>query len=193
MTDAQNEMEVNPQLTEILAQIQSLSARVSQVEEQLMLVTDITRYIGLQEFLSQGNFKDADLETTRVILETIGRNRDNLTPEDMSRFPCAVLQVVDRLWQHYSNHRFGFSVQLKIYQDVGGNPDTLRAQSMEMIQKFGEQLGWRVEGEWRMNDYDQWDFSLSAPMGCFPANWWRSPYGLKMVTFCFLRLIECDL
>ncbi|MFN9318845.1 MAG: GUN4 domain-containing protein, partial [Microcystis sp.] len=26
-----------------------------------------------------------------------------------------------------------------------------------------------------------------------PALWWKSPYGLKMVTFCFTRLIECDL
>ena len=41
--------------------------------------------------------------------------------------------------------------------------------------------------------YNDWDFSLAAPSGCFPAHWWKSPYGLKMVTFFFARLITCDL
>jgi hypothetical protein len=56
---------------------------------------------------------------------------------------------------------------------------------------FAQQVGWLVEGKLRFEDYDHWDFSLNAPAGIFPAIWWKSPYGLKMVTFFFIRLLDC--
>jgi hypothetical protein len=111
----------------------------------------------------------------------------------MQKFSCNVLQVVDRLWRDYSQNRFGFSVQLQLYQKAGGNADTLRAQSADLLQKLGDVNGWRVDGKWQGDNYEQWDFSLAAPVGCFPGVWWKSPYGLKMVNFCFLRLLECQL
>jgi hypothetical protein len=158
-----------------------------------MLVPDIERYGKLQQFLAEGNFREADAETLRVILETAGRTRDTLTPEDMMRFPVNVIRVLDRLWKNYSGDHFGFSNQVKLYFAAGGDINTLRTQDAETIRKFGELVGWRDKEQWRIDDYDHWDFSLAAPEGCFPALWWKSPYGLKMVTFCFTRLIECDL
>lgn len=193
MCEQPPETELNPQLTEILSELKSLSERLSQIEEKLLLVTDLDRYGKLQSLLAQGNFKDADAETTRVILDAVAKQRDNLTPEDMLKFPCNVLQVIDRLWQNYSQNRFGFSVQLQIYLDVGGNIDTLRAQNVQILEKFGEQVGWRRNNQWQTDTYEQWDFSLNAPVGSFPAVWWKSPYGLKMATFCFMRLLECEL
>jgi hypothetical protein len=185
--------DLNTQLADILAQLKSLSERVTLIEARQMLVPDIERYGQLQQLLVNGNFKEADEATSQVILETAARTRDTLTPEDMMQIPCNVLRVIDRLWTNYSGDRFGFSTQLKLYHAVGGSINTLRTQDVDTIRKFGDIVGWRANDAWRMEDYEHWNFSLSAPEGCFPALWWKSPYGLKMATFCFTRLLECNL
>ncbi|GBF79461.1 GUN4 domain-containing protein [Aphanothece sacrum] len=193
MSEPLPEIDNNTQWTEILGQLQSLNNRVTYLEEKLKLVSDLDRYGKLQSLLMAGKFKEADLETTVVILDAVNKSRDDLTPDDMTKFPCNILKVIDRLWQDYSDNRFGFSKQLTIYQEVGGSLDTLRAQNTQVLEKYGDQVGWRKEGKWQGNNYDNWDFSLSAPVGCFPAIWWKSPYGFKMATFCFIRLINCDI
>ena len=185
--------ETNPDLSEILADLQSLKDKVADLEEKLKLVSDIDRYSQLQQLLKTGNFQEADQETTRVILDAVNRSRDNLTPDDMKKLPCNILQVIDRLWRDYSDARFGFSIQLRLYYEVGGSIDTLRSQNMDVLGKYGDRVGWRKEGQWQGDKYNDFDFTLSAPEGCFPAIWWKSPYGFKMATFCFMRLIECEL
>lgn len=182
---------LSQQLTEAQQQIQTLSERLTQVEDQLILISDVDKYAPLQRFLKAGDFKAADRETTAVILSTIAKQRDTLTPDDMSRFPCTVLQVIDRLWKTYSDGRFGFSVQLSIYLELGGSIDSLRAQDVPLIHQFCDRVGWFANGVSRASDYEQWDFSLTAPRGAYPAAWWKSPYGLKMATYCFMRLLEC--
>ncbi|MGK7884681.1 MAG: GUN4 domain-containing protein [Crocosphaera sp.] len=185
--------EETPDLAEILSEIKSLKDKVTNLEEKLKLVSDINRYSQLQEYLKAGKFKEADQETSRVILDAVNRSRDDLTPNDMKQLPCTILQVIDKLWRDYSNDRFGLSIQLGLYIKVGGSIETLRAQNMGILEKYGDRVGWRKNGKWEGGNYDNWDFSLSAPEGTFPAIWWKSPYGFKMATFCFMRLIECDL
>jgi hypothetical protein len=193
MTDLTNSSDVSEQLAEILRQLADLSQRVSAVEDKLLLVPDINRYGQLQQFLSKGDFKQADLETANVILEAVSKTRETLTPDDMKSFPCGILQVIDNLWRKYSSDRFGFSVQLELYKSVGGSLDTLRTQDKAVLRQFAEKVSWFKDGVSQGDSYDQWEFSTSSAKGCFPAIWWKSPYGLKMVTFCFLRLFECDL
>jgi hypothetical protein len=193
MPESSDERDINSQLAAIITELSHVSKRVAAIEEQLKLIPDLQRYGKLQEFLAAGNFREADLETSNIILEAAVKDRDTFTPEDMQKFSCNVLQVIDRLWRDYSQSRFGFSVQLQLYQELGGNADTLRAQSVDLLQKLGDRNGWRVDGKWQGDNYEQWDFSLSAPVGCFPAVWWKSPYGLKMANFCFLRLLDCQL
>lgn len=185
--------ETNSDLSEILTELQSLKEKVTYLEEKLKLVSDIDRYSQLQDFLKAGKFKEADQQTTKVILDAVNRSRDDLTPDDMKKLPCNILQVIDRLWRDYSGDRFGFSVQLRLYLEVGGSLDTLRSQNVDILGKYGDRVSWRKNGQWQGNNYDNWDFTLSAPVGCFPATWWKSPYGFKMATFCFMRLIECEL
>jgi hypothetical protein len=184
---------ISQQLTEAHQQIQTLSERLTLVEDQLILISDVDKYSPLQRFLKAGDFKAADRETTAVILATASKQRDTLTPDDMSKFPCTVLQVIDRLWKTYSQGRFGFSVQLSIYLEIGGSIDTLRAQDVPLINQFCDRVGWYDKGVSRANNYEQWDFSLAAHLGAYPAAWWKSPYGLKMATYCFMRLLECQI
>ena len=171
-----------------------ISERVSRLEDQLIMVSDVDRYGKLRDLLAAGNFKEADRETTRVLLEVATKDRDSLTPEDIRKFPCSVLRIIDRLWLTYSKERFGFSVQARIYRDQGGTLDTLVAQDIKVIESLAERVGWLKNKKEQFSNYDNWDFTLEAPVGCFPANWWwPSPYGLKMVNFHFTRLFACEL
>ena len=177
-------------LTELYSQ---LLERVTLIETQLILLPDIDRYQKLQNFLASGDFKAADRETARLMLEIAGEERDSLTPDAVRKFSCDVLAIIDRLWLKYSQGRFGFSVQLQTYISLGGNVDTLRTQDQKLFEAYGDRVGWRCDNKWQGNEYDNWDFNLSSPVGCFPAYWWRSPYGLKMINYFFLRLLDCQL
>lgn len=192
-TPSPNLLDPSQQWAVLSEQVATLTGRIASLEEKLLLIPDVDRYSKLQELLRSGQFQAADIETTQVILETVGMKRDNLAPEVISKFPCNVLTVIDRLWRTYSQDRFGFSVQLEIYEQGGGNVDSLRTQDRKIMSSFAKEVGWLVDGELRFGAYDQWDFSLNAPRGCFPAIWWKSPYGLKMVTFFFMRLFECNI
>ncbi len=206
MSSKEWESEVNTRLAKIeeqlgkLAQTLAASERLSEFEENisriesnLTLITDIDRYAKLRDLLAAQDFKQADLETASVLLEVMGQQRDSLTPEDVNKFPCSVLRIIDRLWLTYSQDRFGFSVQLQIYQSVGGTLDTVAAQDTELLTKFGDRVGWRKNNKWRRGQEEESDFSLSAPVGSLPVAWWDSPYGAKMVNFFFGRLISCNL
>ena len=181
-------------ITELEDKVTTLTNLVNQLQSQIILLPDVIRYSKLQQFLEKGDFRSADEETTKIILEVTGQERDTLTPDNVAKYPCNSLQVIDQLWKKYSEGKFGFSVQLKTYYEVGGSIDTIRTQDTNILLKFADKVGWLDENQQpRFEDYDNWDFSLSASDGCFPAQWWKSPYGLKMVTFFFSRLISCDL
>ena len=58
------------------------------------------------------------------MLEAAGRESQGyLDIEDVENFPCQDLGTIDKLWVKYSDGKFGFSVQKKIYRDLGGTKD----------------------------------------------------------------------
>ena len=174
----------------------SLLERVSRLErrldEALMILADNYRYGKLRDLLAAGKWKEADRETTKVMIEITGKpHMDEITPDDLKKLPCNAIMVIDQLWKHYSNNHFGFSVQLGFYQSVGGNMDTIRAQRNEFLQRTAEKMGWRKNG--KLVEYDDFDFSLNSSAGGLPASWWKSPYGAKMANFFLARLIACEI
>ena len=173
-----------------LGEVSSLPNKISQLEDDLMLLGDRYRYQNLQQYLAEKNWFEADKETIRVILAVTAKDIEELTPEDIQNFPCNDLMVIDRLWTKYSDGRFGFSPQLQTYQEQGGNFDTTVEQNQQLIEAWGEQLGWRKNNRWL--PCTELDFSLDAPYGCHPSRWWNSPYGSKMTNFFLGRLISCS-
>ena len=174
-----------------LGEVSSLPAKIAQLEEDLMLLGDRYRYQDLQGYLKESNWFEADKETIRLILAITTKEIEELTPEDIQHFPCNDLMVIDRLWQKYSDGRFGFTPQLKTYIEAGGTLDTTVEQNQQLIETWGEQLGWRRENRWL--PCSELDFSLNAPLGCHPSRWWNSPYGSKMTNFFLGRLIACNI
>ena len=189
-------MEKEQNLTTSSQEESLLLERISRLEkrldEALMVLADTYRYGKLRELLAAGKWKEADRETTKVMIEITGKPTiDEITPEDLQTFPCNAIMVIDQLWKHYSNSHFGFSVQLRLYQGLGGNLDTIRAQKNEFLQRTSEKIGWRKNG--KLVEYDDFDFSLNAAEGGLPGDWWNSPYGAKMANFFLARLIACEI
>ncbi|MFM6453493.1 MAG: GUN4 domain-containing protein, partial [Planktothrix sp.] len=102
-------------------------------------------YHQLEQLLKAGSWKEADQETAKKMLEVAGRKKEEgLSEEDIDNFPCEDLRTIDQLWVKYSNGRFGFSVQKRIYQSLGGTLD----YDYEIWEAFGSRVGWRVNGGW---------------------------------------------
>ncbi|MEM9906150.1 MAG: GUN4 domain-containing protein [Cyanobacteria bacterium P01_D01_bin.44] len=180
------------QITEITQQLPQLSQRITQLEDNTLLQSDAYRYGKLRDYLAASNWFEADKETIRLITEMAGKaDLEDLNPDSIRLFPCNALQVIDRLWSTYSQGHFGFSVQVSLYQALGGTLETTISRDSALIQRWGERLGWRKNGQWlACNDLD---YTLSAPLGSHPARWWSSPYGSKMTNFFLARLLTCEM
>jgi hypothetical protein len=174
------------------SEIEQLKERINILEEKLWRVSNIYRYESLQNLLQQGQWLKADQETVRLILSIAGQaNVENLRPAEIERLDCSELQVIDRLWSIYSNDRFGFSVQAKIYQDLGGSKQSTIEQNTGLIEQWGDRLGWRKNSNWlKCSDLD---YSENAVAGGLPGLWWNSPYGSKMTNYFLARLMSCEI
>ncbi|MBD6619307.1 hypothetical protein FNW02_26640 [Komarekiella sp. 'clone 1'] len=123
-------------------------------------------YTQLRNLLAQYNWKEADIETTKLMLKIMGKNYWNeVYKEDINNFSCECFHIIDQLWREYSHGYFGFSVQQSIWNELGNQVD------YETEKRLGDRLGWRKEGNWL--DYDQLNFELSptTPMGHLPVQW----------------------
>ena len=106
------------------------------------LQTSNMDYGKLRDYLAQGKWKEADEETERVMLAVA--KRDNvgwLNDKSIDNFPCEDLSIIDKLWVKYSDGKFGFSIQKRIYQSFGGT----REYNSEIWRQFGDKVGWRKE------------------------------------------------
>jgi serine/threonine protein kinase len=120
-------------------------------------------YGQLDRLLASRKWKEADLETANKMLEVAGRTSEGwLRVEDIDQFPCEDLRTIDQLWVKYSNGLFGFSVQKRIYQSLGGT----RKYDSKIWEAFGDRVGWRVNSKWL--SYDDQKFNTKAPEGHLP-------------------------
>jgi serine/threonine protein kinase len=146
-------------------------------------------YSKLRELLAGGKWKEADEQTARVMLAVAKREKEGwLDRESIDKFPCADLRTIDHLWVKYSNGRFGFSVQKRIYQSLGGT----REYDSEIWRAFGDKVGWRKGGEWLY--YKDITFDIKAPEAHLPSPTKRGlevGSGGGMVRVLFSRVETC--
>jgi hypothetical protein len=103
------------------------------------------------------------------MLQAANRTKEGwLREEDIDNFPCEDLRTIDQLWVKYSGGRFGFSVQAKIYRELGGT----RQYNERVWTAFGDRVGWRVNKSWIY--YQDVTFDIKAPLGHLPGVkiWW---------------------
>ena len=174
-------------------------------DEEVKLVSAVGMDYGqLRDLLAAGKWKEADEETAEVMLKVAGRENEGwLDTDSIKKFPCKDLRTIDQLWVKYSNGRFGFSVQKRIWLEVGGNPGNYDDKVWE---KFGDRVGWRVKNDWI--SYSDLTFSVNAPQGHLPVGegvgvrgrvcgsevfWWRGENVLGRGRCLFSRAETCKL
>ncbi|MDJ1185491.1 GUN4 domain-containing protein [Roseofilum casamattae] len=118
-----------------------------EIEKGLQKSEAIVIYLLLQNleyYLRKKEWKSADEETSHIILK-LGDddNKGYLNTTDLRNFPRDELQVIDELWIKYSDGKFGFSVQQKIWLNVGGE---LGVHDPEIWTKYCDKIGWNNKG-----------------------------------------------
>jgi hypothetical protein len=182
------------------------------LEENNSLVREVN-YARLEELLEVGKWQEADRETKKILLESSGKKpNEKLGVDDIRNFSCETLCTIDELWVKYSNGRFGFSVQNKIWHQMRekpfwqkmktkwlGNSDN-NENEKDFWYIFGERVGWCHElnkGEKRWVQYKDMTFNMNALQGHLPCcrEWWKQSYPKhdpKRFCALMLRIEKCQ-
>mgnify|MGYP001024457479 CR=1 FL=1 len=115
----------------------NLHMAFSEVAEQV----EDARYADLERYLKNGQWKEADDETYRLMITEVGKDEGRwFDSEDLLNFPCEPLKAIDGLWVKHSGGKFGFSVQKEMYLKCGGIPDG--KYHSEAWRKLCQMNGW---------------------------------------------------
>ncbi|MBL1178490.1 protein kinase domain-containing protein [Pantanalinema sp. GBBB05] len=132
-----------------------------------MPVTD-QQWRALAKLLTTNQWQAADTLTWNLIRQLLGKSLQSYVfSGELNRLPCDDLRRIDQLWRQLSRNRFGFSVQVRVYQKLG-----------EDYGQFCDRVGWQHNN---LDDHPkQWRFKASAPVGHLPSRlgiggqqWWR--------------------
>ncbi|GAB4160868.1 MAG: hypothetical protein Fur0046_39820 [Cyanobacteria bacterium J069] len=153
--------------------------KASRVESAVKAEVNQLRYGRLENLLQTGQWKAADEETFKLMDQTLERS---WTVEGLLNYPCEDLRRLNDLWLHYSNGRFGFSVQKEIYVACGGILDG--QYHKEAWETFCDRLGWRQEGKYV--NYDKLILDpIHSPMGELPGLYWGEGVFTQTVLLLF--------
>ena len=117
------------------------------------------RYNKLQLNLLKQNFEEADRLTSAYLRKLAGKvaeNRGYVFYSEVKAMPGEDLVTIDRLWNIYSQGKFGFSNQAKLLKSVGKRYDLLWPK-----------IGWKKDGIWTRYP-SSFCWSLKAPEGHMP-------------------------
>ena len=116
-------------------------------------------YADLQLFLLEQKFEAADRLTSSYLRKLAGKfaeKRGYVFFSEVKNMSGEDLKTIDRLWNIYSNGRFGFSNQAKILKSVGKRYELLWPK-----------IGWKRDGLWTRYP-NSFCWSLEAPDGHMP-------------------------
>ncbi|GEM_PF-242215 len=124
-------------------------------------------YSNLEKILTQKRWQEADIETYKLLLKISRRQTEKwLRPTDVMQLSSVDLQTINNLWREYSQERFCFSTQKKIYQILGGTAN----YDEKKWHLFAEKVGWLNQERWL--NYNELNFTNNAPLGHFPFGGW---------------------
>ncbi len=178
----------HPEANDLLAEAQ----RQKQATEDDLSSEKGIDYTRLRELLKAQDWRAADRETYEVMIRAVGKKPgDWFTKGELLNFPCADLLTIDRLWVKYSQGKFGFSVQKKIYVECGAKLDG-EYPGDKIWHKFCDRVGWRKAGKYLSYNDLQANPSLS-PTGEFPELlFWGSSFVWWVFSSLASRLVNCS-
>ena len=124
-------------------------------------------YSQLENLLAAKKWEEADKKTFTILLQLCGevRNPDGsfVSQEGIKKLRCSDLIAIDDLWLKYSSGRFGYSVQQRIWQTLGGTRETkIEDRHDELWNSFCKRVRWHTA-------FPVLTFTLKAPEGHLPA------------------------
>lgn len=127
-----------------------------------------SRYQKLEDHLRNGQWREADKDTYRLMITSIGKEEGQIfEPEELQNFPCDELEAIDRLWISYSSGKFGFSIQKQIYVECGAKLDGVYPGN-DVWNNFCERVDWINENP---SDKSEILYDLTTlPEGHLPRN-----------------------
>lgn len=139
-----------------------------QVKQQLENFDELASNFGvdyrqLRNFLVAGEWNKADEETKVVMLKAARIKEDYLDSYDITCIHCTDLHTIDQLWIKYSKGLFGFSVQRRIWQELGAKVN------YETNCRLGHRLGWRMNSA--PGDYKFTDSQGNWPINSTKGDW----------------------
>jgi hypothetical protein len=156
-------------LNSVLSQSTPSNSNVPTNSNDATLISPTTQidYAPLRILLATQQWRQANEKTIELLLQATGRSKQGwIPPESLKQLSCWDLKTIDNLWREYSNNRFGFSAQFPLYVESGNRPG--RLIDVEAYQRFGDQIGWRKDGDWIVFKEDL-NYTLDAPIGHLPA------------------------
>lgn len=150
---------------------------VANTAQTSSFITSSRDYKILENLLANSKWKEADQETAKKMLELADKIDEGwLEVEDIDRVPTGDLRTLDQLWVKYSQGHFGFSVQKRIYQNLGET----RNYDRKIWEALGNEVGWRINNRWL--SYNELNFGFNGVRGHLPAWGWHG------VAFGWVRL-----
>jgi hypothetical protein len=116
-------------------------------------------YAPLQRYLLNECYEDADRFTSSKLRELAGEKavkRGYVYFSEVELIPSIDLSTLDKLWVVYSRGKFGFTVQAKILNSLGGR-----------YEKLWPRIGWKKDGIWTRYP-KAFNWSIEAPNGHMP-------------------------
>ncbi len=116
-------------------------------------------YSPLQQYLLTESFEEADRFTSSKLRELAGEKavkRGYVYFSEVDSIHGIDLSTLNKLWIVYSRGKFGFTVQAKILDSVGGRYD-----------KLWPRIGWKKDGIWTRYP-KAFTWSIEAPNGHMP-------------------------
>jgi len=156
---------------ELMALLKETGQDNSQIKESLK-----RHFLAELNFLMKsGNWKDADLNTARLII-LAGSTEEDF---DLKNLSCRDLGTIDRLWVERSKGKFGFSVQKSILDQFASQPG--RYNEGVNWEGFYEKIGRREEGKGYIR-YEEGVFDLQGERGHLPSgSFLIPPFRVKKV------------
>lgn len=162
------QQQFSDQLKRITIKLDDLSIQLPSIHDENSFRKNETLqgdYRKLRYFLEQKQWQEADQETMKMILKINKKIiQQRLKKEDIENISCKDLQVINTLWLNNSEDQFGFTVQQKVWEEVGGNPGKFNDKIFSL---FSDDVGWRRNGKWLLN-YNELNFTSNAAKGHFP-------------------------
>jgi predicted NACHT family NTPase len=167
----------------------TLTTEIKELKALKQEIQDL-RHQKLEKFLQSGKWKEADKETYRLMITTVGKEEGQwFEPEDLRNFPCEELEAIDKQWVIHSNGQFGFSVQKNIFlsEKCGGIADGQYCK--EAWDRFCHEIGWQEKEK-----YIQIKYELTSPAGHLPeinSGQWGWGRWRRFYMYFFPRIQAC--